>query len=150
MKMSEEQARALVDQPRITQLTQMIVNLCQIAKWDEIELAQLRKLRSEILYVYAIRNVVAHHSAAWRGEWLRFDKYGTAKNVSDRASLFYVTTVEELNNLSDLVTHIIACLSQLLIPETPVRELNTANIAALEAFKLAAALPPHPNAGRGG
>lgn len=148
MKMDEEQARALVDQPRINQLTQTIVNLCEIAKWDEIELAQLKKLRADILYVYAVRNVVAHHSAAWRGEWLRFDKYGTAKNINDPAKLLYVTTVEELDNLSTLLMQIITCMSQLVIPEIPVREANSANIATLDAFKLTAALPPHPNANR--
>jgi hypothetical protein len=106
-------ARILIRQPGFDNLMELITKLAKARGLNADKLSRLADLRKHLRYVYSIRNIIAHQIPNWRDGWVRFDRYATAKDTTDRISLLYVVSLSELDNLMMFARSLLGSLSSI-------------------------------------
>jgi hypothetical protein len=140
----EPMARLLIGQPRVEDLIQSISKIIQLRNWEDAELVHLTKIRAHLRYVYGVRNIVAHQRPFWKDDWIKFDRFHTARDIRRPTDLIYVVKVEELQNLTASCHPMIGSLSQLIVGGPPTRQITQIVLDDLEAFVETHPMPPNP------
>ncbi len=133
-------AQAVVGVPRISDAIASLGRVCALSGLEDDRVDLLNSWRSQTTYIFAVRNVVAHQTPAWRADWLRYQLSRTKRDNSDPAKLAYVCQLSELQALTRFARHQWLSLSH--ITDVARGDLSTWD-AACEFFN-DHALPPDP------
>ena len=91
--------RAFVGSPRFDNLLNTIADLMKHGNHTEPQKKLFSETRRLASYAFSIRAIIAHQTPAWQLDWLRFDKYHSAKDTRIREALLYYVRLDELRNL---------------------------------------------------
>lgn len=142
--MEESMARTLIGQPRLEELLTIIAKVCAHLGHGPAEMAALKEIREKAQYVYRVRNIVAHQEPAWREGWMRYDRYATAKDISQRENLLYILKLEELDNLTKLAQLLVSPFGAVTVSWSQTKKFDLDCMAPLRAFFQTRDLPADP------
>lgn len=139
----ETLARILIGQPRFEDLLTLIEKLATFHRLPTHKIERFKAMRTHLRYIYAFRNIVAHQSPSWREGWVRYDRIWTARDISNRESLLYVASLEEVENLNEFTKLLFWSLAIVDLPDS-FEAQSKAHFDAALALLGTHPLPPAP------